>query len=267
MTSHIAALDHDTAASITRRQEFLAGVRATIPMIAGAIPFGIIFGAVAVAENGLSAAAALSMSLFVFAGSAQFIAAGLVGEGASLLLIVATTFMVNLRHALYSASLAPFMRHLPQRWLLPLGFWLTDETYAVVIKRYNEPDSSPRKHWFYLGSALAMYVNWQLSTLAGIVAGAAIPDATGWGLDFALVVTFIGIVVPLIVTRPMLASVVAAGACGLMFNDLPNRLGLMVAALAGIAAGYISETLLERRARFTAVSAESTENFPPAGSA
>jgi 4-azaleucine resistance transporter AzlC len=266
MTSHIAAPDHDTADTITRREEFLAGARATIPMNAGAIPFGIIFGAVAVAENGLSAAAALSMSLFVFAGSAQFIAAGLVGEGASLLLIVATTFMVNLRHALYAASLAPFMRHLPQRWLLPLGFWLTDETYAVVIKRYNEADRSPRKHWFYFGSALAMYVNWQLCTLVGIVAGEAIPDATGWGLDFALVVTFIGIVVPLIVTRPMLASVIAAGVCALVCYDLPNRLGLMVAALAGIAAGYISETRLERPARQITVGGESTENSPPGGS-
>src|SRR4051794_31826352 len=107
----------------TRRAEFLAGVRDTIPLVIGGIPFSIIFGAVAVGSSGLSPAAAAGMSAFVFAGSAQFISAGLVGAGASIPVIVATTFVVNLRHALYSATLGPYMKHLPQRWLLPLAFW------------------------------------------------------------------------------------------------------------------------------------------------
>ena len=224
----------------TRRSEFINGMKATIPLILGAIPFGIIFGAVAF-NAGLSPMAAMGMSLFVFAGSAQFIAAGLVGAGVGIGLIIFTTFIVNLRHALYSASLAPFMKHLPQRWLLPLGFWLTDESYAVVITRYNDPDDSPYKHWFYLGSAVLMYSNWQLCTLIGIIAGQSVPDATGWGLDFAMVVTFIGIVVPMVVNRPVLVSVIVAGAAALLFNGLPNQLGLMVGAMAGIAAGYIAE--------------------------
>src|SRR5687767_11676496 len=141
------------------RAEFLRGMRDTLPLVLGAIPFGIIFGAVAV-TNGLSTGAALGMSAFVFAGSSQFIAAGLVGQGVALPFIVLTTFVVNLRHALYSATLAPHMRHLSQRWLLPLGFWLTDETFAVVIKRYTEPDASPHKHWYHFGSSVAMYTNW-----------------------------------------------------------------------------------------------------------
>lgn len=231
---------------MTRRQEFIAGAKATIPLILGAIPFGVIFGAVA-ATSGLSPMAAMGMSLFVFAGSAQFIAAGLVGAGVGMVLIVVTTFIVNLRHALYAASLAPFMKHLAHRWLLPLGFWLTDESYAVVIARYNEPDDSPNKHWFFFGSAVLMYTNWQLCTLIGIIAGRSIPDATGWGLDFAMVVTFIGIVVPLIRTRPALASVVVAGITALIFNGLPNQLGLMVGAVAGIVAGYMTETHLPPR--------------------
>jgi 4-azaleucine resistance transporter AzlC len=222
--------------------EFLAGVRATIPLILGAVPFGVIFGALAVA-NGLPVWAALGMSAFVFAGSAQFIAAGLVGEGLPVALIVLTTFVVNLRHALYAASLAPFTRKLPQRWLLPLGFWLTDETYAVVIARYNQPDESPHKHWFYLGSAAAMYANWQLCTLIGVLAGQQIPDPQRWGLDFAMVVTFIGIVVPLIRNRPALASVAAAGIAAAAFNSLPNKLGLMLAAALGIAAGVLAEMI------------------------
>lgn len=229
----------------TRRSEFLAGMKDTIPMEIGAIPFGIVFGVAAVAstngEPALSPVAAIAMSAFVFAGSAQFIALGLVAERVGLLLIILTTFIVNLRHALYSASLAPYMRHLPQRWLLPLGFWLTDESYAVVIRRYTDADGSPHKHWYHLGSSVFMYVNWQICTIIGIVAGRSIPDAQGWGLDFAMPVTFIGIIVPLIRSRPMLVAALVAGVSALIFNDLPNNSGLLAASALGILAGYLAE--------------------------
>ncbi|MGB1289001.1 MAG: AzlC family ABC transporter permease, partial [Aggregatilineales bacterium] len=102
--------DNTIDSQYTRRSEFLNGAKDTIPMIAGAIPFGIIFGTVAV-TGGLSPMATLAMSLFVFAGSAQFIAAGLLTLGVGLGIIVFTTLIVNMRHALYSASLAPYMKH------------------------------------------------------------------------------------------------------------------------------------------------------------
>lgn len=230
----------------TRRGEFLNGMKDTIPLIIGAIPFGIIFGAVAV-TNGLSPAATMGMSLFVYAGSAQFIAAGLVAQGAGAGIIILTTFIVNLRHALYSASLAPYMKHLPQHWLLPLGYWLTDETFAVVIRRWPQPDDSPHKHWYHLGSSVLMFTNWQVVTLVGIVAGQQIENAGEWGLDFAMVVTFIGIVVPLIVNRPMLVCAVTAGVTAVLARDVPNNLGLMLAALVGILAGVGAEMWQVRR--------------------
>ncbi|MEZ4613192.1 MAG: AzlC family ABC transporter permease [Caldilineaceae bacterium] len=214
-------------------------MRATFPLVVGAIPFGIIFGAVAV-NSGLSAAAAQAMSLFVFAGSAQFIGAGLVAGGAGLAVIIVTTFVVNLRHALYSVSLAPHMKHLPQRWLLPLGFWLTDESFVVVIDRYAQQDRSPFKHWFFFGSAVFMYLNWQLCTFIGIRAGQAIPDPQSWGLEFALPVTFIGMLVPALRSRPVLLSALVAGAAALLLHGLPNQLGLMAAALLGVGAGVLA---------------------------
>ncbi len=239
----------------TRRGEFLAGMRATLPLILGAIPFGIIYGAFGVG-SGLSPAATLGMSLFVFAGSAQFIAAGLVAQDSGVVLIVLTTFVVNLRHALYSASLAPFVKHLPQRWLLPLGFWLTDETYAVVITRYTQPDESPYKHWYQFGSSLFMYVGWQVWTLIGIIAGQQ-PGLAKLGLDFAMSVTFIGIVVPLLVNRPMVACALVAGVTALLTYSLPNKMGLMVSAVAAIAAGLIMENVITpRRQRAPAVTSE-----------
>ncbi|MBN2050530.1 MAG: AzlC family ABC transporter permease [Spirochaetales bacterium] len=232
---------------MNRSSEFFAGAKATIPLILGAVPFGLMFGAVAV-NAGITPFGTVAMSLFVFAGSGQFIAAGLVSQGIQTGFIILTTFVVNLRHALYAASLAPYMRRLPQRWLLPLGFWLTDETYAVVIKRWSRGDESPYPHWYHLGSSVAMYLNWQLCTILGVLAGRAIPDASGWGLNFAMVATFIGIVVPMITTRAMLLAALTAGATALLFNDLPNKIGLMIAAIAGITVGYLADTVKTARA-------------------
>ena len=226
----------------SRRHEFWCGFRATLPLVVGAIPFGIIFGALAV-NSGLSTGAAVAMSTFVFAGSSQFIAAGLYGGGAGLAIIVLTTFVVNLRHSLYSVTLAPHMRHLPQRWLAPLAFWLTDESFLVVAERYRQPDASPHKHWFFLGSALFMYVNWNLCTWIGIFAGRRLPNPASWGLDFALIVTFIGMVAPGLRSRPVSASVLAAGIAAIGLVGLPNRLGLIAAALIGVAAGMLTERL------------------------
>lgn len=232
----------------TPRQEFWAGARATVPLVIGAIPFGLIFGAVAV-TGGLSGAAAAGMSALVYAGSSQFVAAQLVSAGTGLAVIVLTTFVVNLRHSLYAATLAPHVRHLPQRWLLPLGFTLTDETFVVVAEHYARPGDAANRHWFYLGSSAIMYTNWQVCTWIGIVAGQSLPNPAGWGLDFALVVTFIGMLMPGLRTRPIVACSVAAGAVALLAAGLPNQLGLMVAALAGVAAGVGAERLQKRGAR------------------
>ena len=207
-------------------------------MIVGAIPFGVIFGALAI-NAGLSVAATLGMSLIVFAGSSQFVAAGLVAQGAGILVIIVTTFVVNLRHALYSASLGSYLSKLPHRWLMPLGFWLTDETYAVVVQRYARNDDSPHKHWYHLGSSVAMYSNWQLCTIIGIVAGTQLEGMADWGLEFAMVVTFIGIVVPLLKNVPMVLCAVVAGAVSYLLRDWPNQIGLMLGALAGIAIAMI----------------------------
>lgn len=227
---------------MTRSHEFIQGARDMLPMLLGAMPFGIIFGGLAGAA-GLSPWQTLGMSLLVFAGSAQFIAISLLGAGTGLVVLLLTTLVVNLRHALYSASLQPFVRHLPKRWRMPLAFWLTDEAYAVVQHRYLVGDGSPHKHWYFLGAALAMYLNWQLCTLVGVLFGQGVPNLGGWGLDFAMLATFIGIVVPMLRNRPQVAAALVAGAVALACHGLPYKLGLLAAALSGIVVGV----LLERR--------------------
>ncbi len=228
----------------TKSGEFLDGAVKSFPLLLGASPFGLIYGTLAV-TGGLSVPAALAMSAFVFAGSSQFIAVGLVALDAPVLIIILTTFVVNLRHMLYSAALLPWLKKLPQKWRIPLAFWLTDETFAVTVVRYNREDSSPFKHWFQLGSSLAMYLNWQFWCAMGLLLGGRIQDAANWGLDFAMPVTFIGMTIPFVRNSPTLICVLTAGAVSLLTGNMPYKLGLMAAALAGIAMGM----LMDRRNR------------------
>ncbi|HJS30023.1 MAG TPA: AzlC family ABC transporter permease [Anaerolineales bacterium] len=232
----------------SRRTECKAGMRETLPLVVGAIPFGIIFGAVAI-TNGLSPAGTIGMSLFVFAGASQFIAAGLFGAGAGAALIVLTTFIVNLRHLLYGVSLSPYLKHLPRRWMAPLAFWLTDETYLVSANHFDRDPDRPDKEWYMLGSSLFMYINWQLCTVIGILAGRAIPNPAAWGLDFAMVVTFIGMLIPRLTSRPMVAAALTAGVVAIAADPLPNQIGLFLATLTGIATGLAASRIWREPAK------------------
>lgn len=232
----IAAESSNSPPRPTAWQEFGAGARQTIPLIVGAIPFGVIFGTLA-QSHGLSGAGALAMSAGVFAGSSQFIALGLLGAGSPVGIIVLTTLVVNLRHLLYAVGIVPYVAGLGQGWKIPLAFGLTDETFMVAVHRYQRGDRSPYPHWFQLGSTVAMYLSWLLATGLGLTLGHQLPSATEWGLDFAMVATFIGLLIPYLVNRPMIATVIVSGLVALAARSLPHQLGLIVAAIAGIAVG------------------------------
>ena len=222
--------------------EFIAGTKAILPLVIGAIPFGIIFGTLA-QSSGLSFGGAIAMSALVFAGSAQFIALGLLATGTALPIIILTTFVVNLRHLLYSLSLVTHVQRLSSIWKVFLGFWLTDEVFAVVINRYGKSDRSIYKHWYYFGAAIFMYANWQICTVIGLTLGHLIPNATSWGLDFAMSVTFIGMVMPYLKNRPMVITVVVSGIMALLTQNFPYQSSLIVAATAGIMAGMIAKKI------------------------
>ena len=229
----------------TRKHEFITGARDTFPLLLGAFPFGLIYGALA-ATSGLSPAAGMAMAAMVFAGASQFIAVGLVAAGVPVMIIILTTFIVNLRHMLYSATLLPYLKSLPQKWRIPLAFWLTDETFAVTIRRFQREDASDYKHWYQLGSSIAMYLNWQFWCGLGLVLGDRIPDASSWGLDVAMPVTFIGMIIPFVKNVPMVICVFAAGASSLMTLGLPYKLGIIVSAFVGIFSGMITARIARK---------------------
>jgi 4-azaleucine resistance transporter AzlC len=221
------------------RKAFWSGVRAEFPLLVGVFPFGMIYGTLAL-KAGLSTAASQLMSAIVFAGSSQFVTAQLVHDAAPGMVIIVTIAVVNLRHMLYSASLAPYLKDLSLKWKILLSYFLTDEAYAPSILKYEEEGITPTGHWFLLGAGFALWSIWQISTALGIFLGTAIPES--WSLDFALPLTFIAMVIPALKNRPMVAAALSAGVMALLAYSLPFKLGLILAALTGIAVGTILES-------------------------
>jgi 4-azaleucine resistance transporter AzlC len=224
----------------TPRSAFIAGDKAELPLLIGVLPFGLMFGVLAIGA-GIRPAPAQAMSAIVFAGSAQFIGAQLVGVGTPASIIILTMVVVNLRHALYSASVAPYLRGLSRVWRWGLAYLLTDEAYAVSITNYqSEGDASldqPQAtgNWFLLGAGLALWCTWQLSTAAGIFLGAQVPES--YSLDFTLALTFLALLVPNLKDRASVGAALTAGIVALLADPMPYQLGLITAAIAGILAG------------------------------
>ena len=221
------------------RKAFWNGVRAEFPLLIGVFPFGMIYGALAL-NAGLSTLASQSMSSIVFGGASQFVTAQLVHDAAPGFVIVLTIAVVNLRHMLYSASLAPYLKNLSLKWKALLSYLLTDEAYAPSILNYEEEGITPVSHWFLLGAGFSLWFIWQISTALGIFLGTSIPKE--WPLDFALPLTFIAMVVPILKNRPMIAAAVSAGLMALLAFSLPYKLGIILAALTGIIIGTILES-------------------------
>lgn len=217
-----------------RLREFGAGLAAVAPLAAGSVPFGLIYGVVAV-QAGIPPVLAVAIASIVFAGSAQFMITQLVAAGSPPLIVVTSVMTINLRHALYSAALAKPLAHLPQRWRLALAYLLTDEAYAAAYRRFTDNESSATRHWFLLGCGLGLWFLWQIACVVGVTLGGTIPAA--WSLDFAATLTFIAIVVPLLIDRAALAAMLAAGTTAVALHQLPYKLAILAAALAGIAAG------------------------------
>lgn len=223
---------------------FWQGYRAAIPLMVGVAPFGFVFGALAVAV-GMSALQAFGMSVIVLAGSSQFVATELIGDHTPVALIVLTTFVINLRHFLYSASLADFFRPLKAGWKVLLGYCMVDEVYAVAILRKQTGMFSPGElRWYFLGAAFNLISVWWTTTIFGALIGDILPESTREVLGFTLPLIFTAIVVPTIVTRPLFLAAMSAGISGILLAPLPNRLSIIAAAIIGIAVGILTESLL-----------------------
>ena len=163
-----------TPSPTNRSREFWSGVRAELPLQLGVAPFGLVFGVLGLA-SGLTPLQTILLSSILFGGASQVVFAQLWGAGVPAPVVGASVSVVNLRHVLYSASIATYLRALPLRWRIPLAYLLTDEAYAVTINRLRNEPASPFQHYHLLGTGLTLWVCWQITTVTGVVFGATIP--------------------------------------------------------------------------------------------
>lgn len=209
-----------------------------MPVLLGVFPFGLITG-VAMAAGGIPPLEAILMSFIVFAGASQLAATQLLGAAAPVAVLLLTCFFINLRFVMYSASIRPYLLDQPLRWRLLLGYMLSDNSYAIAVARFTQHPGENHRQWYFLGCTLPIWTAWQVATILGVIAGAAVPHA--WKLEFAAPLAFMALSVPLLRDRAMVAAALAAGITVVLAHSLPMRMGLPLAALAGIAAGLLVE--------------------------
>jgi 4-azaleucine resistance transporter AzlC len=225
----------------TARSEFIAGIKALLPILLGVIPFGLISG-IAVVQTEIPPASGLVMSLLIFSGAALIVALQLITNGAPALVVIFSALVINLRFMIYSASLAPHFKRLSLGRKSLLAYLLSDQAFAVSITHLGE-SAFPQVSWLhFLGSGLAMWLPWQISVGIGMFVGARLPSS--WSLEFTIPLTFLALAVPAIKDRYTLAAALIAGVAAVLTRQAPFNSGLVIAALVGILAGM----LLERRA-------------------
>lgn len=217
---------------------FFGAARDMIPLLVAAAPFGTVYGALATSQ-GLSEWLVMAMSLLVFAGASQFIAVTLLAASTAYPIIILTVFVVNLRHMLYSASLMTHLEKVPQWLRAPMAFWLTDESYAVVSRYSLQKSNTSDFISYYLGASLSMYINWAFFSWLGMVLGQRISNIESWGLEVAMIVAFVGIVVPVMKTRADWACASTAMVSALLTFDWPHQTGLLFSSVLAIIVGLI----------------------------
>jgi 4-azaleucine resistance transporter AzlC len=221
-----------------RRTALIDSVRAFAPLLIAVIPFGLVFGIVA-AGSEVGPWLGGATSFVIFAGAAQLATLQLIDTGAAGAVVVATALVINARHLMYSAALAPAFREFPKGDRIALPYLLTDQAFALSIVRFGEVDDPVYRRWFFTGAGLSLWVPWQIFTIAGIVLGAQVPAS--WSLDFAIPLMFVILLVPTVKGRPELIAAVVGAAVAVVAADAPYGLGLIIGAVSGVVAGVAAK--------------------------
>jgi predicted branched-subunit amino acid permease len=216
--------------------EFWQGLRAGAPFILVIVPFGAVFGVVAT-EAGLNVAEVLGFSVLVIAGAAQFVALQMMNDNAPTLIVLAAALVVNLRMAMYSAALAPHLGGLVWWRRGIVAYWTLDQTFASSTLKY---DTTPgmtlaQKYAFFMGAGFAVCPPWYVATWAGAEIGRVVP--ADLPIDFAVPITFLALIVPMLRTPAHIAAALVSIAGALVFGFLPYNTGLLLAALLAMVTG------------------------------
>lgn len=208
----------------------------SFPLFLPAIPFGFVLG-LAITEGQMPQAIGWASSPLMFAGAAQLAVITLAGT-ASLWAVIVAGLVINTRHVMYSAAMAPAFQHQP-RWLRWFGpYLLIDQVFALTVLQIDRPPAEFRR--YYLTVGLFFFVNWQWVTALGIVVGPIVPES--WQLGFAPPIMFLGLVLIGVNRRPQAAAALVGGVVALATAGLPDRLGILAGAVAGVAVGAFVES-------------------------
>lgn len=220
-----------------------AGFKRALPIVLGYIPIGFAYGVLA-GKSGLSETNTLLMSLIVFAGSAQFIAVGLFAAGTGPAAVILTTFVVNLRHMLMAASLAPYLAGWKKRYLAFFSFELTDETFALHSSAAGKLNGCRLEA---LSLNMTAQASWVLGTGLGIIASGLIGDIKPLGLDYALAAMFIGLLVGQCKSLvQLITAILSGGIATLLYLAGWHQFHIIVATVAGATLGLGVELWTKR---------------------
>jgi predicted branched-subunit amino acid permease len=222
------------------------GVLDGLPFLLVVIPFAMLFGVLGT-EAGLTLAEVMGFSVLIIAGAAQFTALQLMTESTPVMLVLLAALIVNLRMAMYSAALTPYLGPAPLWQRALVAYFNVDQTFALGLAKYETEPEMPLRHKviYFLGAATPICPTWYFFTLMGVLFGTGIPP--GWGFDFALPIAFIAMVAPMLRTAAHVAAAVTAVALALAFAWLPSGLGLFVAGIGAMVVGARAEAWLEAR--------------------
>ena len=231
--------------SATEKSAYLAGIRDGWPFIFVAAPFAMLFGVVAI-EAGLTLSQSMGFSIVVIAGAAQFAAVQLMVDGASITLVLLAALAVNMRMAMYSASLVPWLGKAPLWQRSLVSYFNFDQCYMASVAEYEaRPMTVAERVWFFFGTATPLVPTWISFTAVGAILGTSIPPE--YALDFALPITFLSMIGPMLRTLAHVAAALVSMAVGLALVWLPSGSGLLIAAACAMVAGVIVEDWQEKR--------------------
>ncbi len=216
--------------------QFTKGFRAGFPIVLGYVPLGLAFG-LAASQIGMTPFMVGCMSTISYSGAAQFIAVAMLGVGSSPLSVVTTGLVVNLRHILMSASVAPFLSGWKRWQQVWFGYIMTDESYAVAFSHFLVEPAHPA---YGITLAQSAQCSWIVSSVIGACLGEVIENPQAWGLDYALAGMFIGLIVPMAFKREGFVAALCGGlfSVGLFLLGMSGSaviLGAMLGAAVGTA--------------------------------
>ena len=218
-------------------QIFKQGVLQELPLQLGVFPFGIIYGVMAI-ESGLTFLQALLMSSIIFGGASQIAFVQLLSNSTPYGVILTTVGAINSRHLLYGISMVEYLNKLSLSWRVTLAYLLTDEAYAVSIRKFIKHSDNSILHYHLLGSGITLFLSWQISTLFGVWLGNDLPEFLD--LQFIIPLTFIAIIIPMIKSKSTLITVISSGISALIFKNLEINFWIILSGLTGILAGMAS---------------------------